>query len=211
VTAVNGNPPGNGPAAVVLGNGGPVTIAGFAQADPSKTFHDVSIRNVIAASDRVSPVGALQAAWRIGYGPGAPGRTLVSALGAGLGGIPGDIRTLFANLKDVISLPGSGGITGSLQGPVGIYQQTSIASKSGWITLVEIAAVISLNLGVMNLLPIPFLDGGRFLFIMIEAVRRRRVDPKIEAMVHAAGLAVILSFAVYITIFGDIGRLFNAS
>ena len=96
-------------------------------------------------------------------------------------------------------------------GPVGIYQATSDASRSGWLALVGIAALISLNLGVINLLPIPFLDGGRFVFIMIEAIRRRRVDPQLEARIHFAGLAVIIMFSVYITIFGDIGRLLTPS
>ena len=60
------------------------------------------------------------------------------------------------------------------------------------------------------MLPIPFLDGGKLLFVIIEGVRHRRVDPRKEAMVHAAGLALVVSFALYITIFGDVTRLFKA-
>jgi regulator of sigma E protease len=64
---------------------------------------------------------------------------------------------------------------------------------------------LSLNLGIFNLLPIPFLDGGRFAFIVLEAARRRRVDPRLEQMVHAAGLMLILALVVYVTLTGDIG------
>jgi regulator of sigma E protease len=56
------------------------------------------------------------------------------------------------------------------------------------------------------MLPIPFLDGGKLLFIAIESVRRRRLNPKVEAVITAVGLAVIVVFAVYVTI-GDVSRL----
>jgi regulator of sigma E protease len=63
-----------------------------------------------------------------------------------------------------------------------------------------------MNLGFVNMLPIPFLDGGKLLFILIESVRRRRLNPKVEATITAVGLAVIVIFAVYVTI-GDVTRL----
>ncbi len=63
-----------------------------------------------------------------------------------------------------------------------------------------------MNLGFVNMLPIPFLDGGKLLFILIESVRRRRLNPKVEAVITAVGLAVIVVFAVYVTI-GDVSRL----
>jgi regulator of sigma E protease len=58
---------------------------------------------------------------------------------------------------------------------------------------------------VFNLLPIPFLDGGRFVFIALEAVRHRRVDPRREAAIHYVGLMLILALVVYVTFTGDIG------
>jgi regulator of sigma E protease len=63
-----------------------------------------------------------------------------------------------------------------------------------------------MNLGFVNMLPIPFLDGGKLLFITIESVRRRRLNPKIEAYITAVGLAIIVVFAIYVTI-GDVTRL----
>ena len=61
-------------------------------------------------------------------------------------------------------------------------------------------ATLSVALGVFNLLPIPFLDGGRFVFIAIEALRRRRVRPQLEMAVHYAGLMVLLTFVIVVTI-----------
>ena len=60
-------------------------------------------------------------------------------------------------------------------------------------------AFISINLGVMNLLPLPALDGGRLLFLVIEGVRRKPVPAKYEGYVHAAGLVALLALMVYVT------------
>ena len=94
-------------------------------------------------------------------------------------------------------------------GPVGIAQETATATNNGFLGpngLVWWIGFISLNLGFVNMLPIPFLDGGKLLFIAIESVRRRRLNPKVEAAITAVGLAVIVVFAVYVTI-GDVSRL----
>ena len=63
------------------------------------------------------------------------------------------------------------------------------------------------NLGIMNLLPIPALDGGRLVFLIIEAVRRKRVPPEKEGMVHFAGFAVLMVLMV-VVMFNDIVKLF---
>lgn len=215
ITAVNGTAVGNGTPAQLLGNGGAVSVSGQDRADPPHAFSDVTVRHITTASDANvdGELGRLEAAWRIGYSPGSPSENPAVALFDGITSVPAAIGTTVAGISSVVSTPGSGGITGpeGASGPVGIYTATAAASREGWIDVVGLAGLISLSLGVLNLLPIPFLDGGRFAFIVLEAVRRRRVDPKIEAMVHVAGLAVIMSFAIYITIFGDIGRLLHQS
>jgi regulator of sigma E protease len=66
-------------------------------------------------------------------------------------------------------------------------------------------AFISMNLGLVNVLPIPFLDGGKFMLILIEAARRRRLDPRREALIYAISLAIVVVFVIYVTI-GDVGR-----
>ena len=77
----------------------------------------------------------------------------------------------------------------------------------GWQSLIEFAALISMNLAVLNILPLPMLDGGRIVFVLIEFVRRgKRIAPQKEAMVHFVGLVAMLLFAVVITYF-DILRI----
>lgn len=93
-------------------------------------------------------------------------------------------------------------------GPVGMAQMTGeVVKEAGWKSLVDFAALISINLAVINILPLPFLDGGRVMFVLVEVLRRgRRIAPQKEALVHFAGLVVIMTFVVVISYF-DIARL----
>ncbi|HCR84508.1 MAG TPA: RIP metalloprotease RseP, partial [Lachnospiraceae bacterium] len=75
------------------------------------------------------------------------------------------------------------------------------------LNLMNIAILLSANLGVMNLLPLPALDGGRLVFLFIEAIRRKRVPPEKEGMVHFAGFALLLILMAVI-MFNDIRSLF---
>src|SRR5688572_19702242 len=91
-------------------------------------------------------------------------------------------------------------------GPVGLYQATSQATaettRSGWwFPILYMAATLGAGLGVANLLPIPGLDGGRLVFIVLETLRGRRVSPEREGLIHLVGMAVLLSLVVVITYF----------
>ena len=91
-------------------------------------------------------------------------------------------------------------------GPVGIFQAvsqatTETASTGWWFPVLSLAAAISAGLGIANLLPIPGLDGGRLLFVLIEAIRGRRISPRRESMIHFIGLAVLVSMIVVVTYF----------
>ncbi len=91
-------------------------------------------------------------------------------------------------------------------GPYGIYQQTASAVSATlemgwWYPILSLVGLISTALAITNLLPLPALDGGRILFIIIEAVRGRRVDPAREGFVHFVGLAVLLAFMLVISYF----------
>jgi regulator of sigma E protease len=77
----------------------------------------------------------------------------------------------------------------------------------GIINLIYIGAVISLNLGILNLLPIPALDGGRLLFLLIEAIRGKKMDPNREGAIHTVGLMLLLGFMLFVT-YKDILKLF---
>ena len=102
-------------------------------------------------------------------------------------------------------------------GPVGISQITgSVASSeltiSGKIKVyIELISILSLSLGIINLLPIPALDGGRILFVLIEIIRGgKRVSPDKERIVHSLGFALMISLLVIVT-FQDIARIFDNS
>ncbi|MBI2941673.1 MAG: site-2 protease family protein [Chloroflexi bacterium] len=89
-------------------------------------------------------------------------------------------------------------------GPVGIYAITSAAATETvatgwWFPILNVAASLSAGLGIANLLPIPGLDGGRLLFVALEAIRGRRVSPEREGLVHMMGLAFLLSLVLAIT------------
>lgn len=85
-----------------------------------------------------------------------------------------------------------------VSGPIGISSIISEAASYGWASLFSVAAMISVNLFVMNLLPLPALDGGRFLFMVIEAIIRKPVPAKAEGIIHAIGLLLLLGLMVVV-------------
>ena len=102
-----------------------------------------------------------------------------------------------------------------LSGPVGIVknigdtydESKSAGTLSVVLTLINYSIMLTANLGIMNLLPLPALDGGRLVFLIIEAVRKKRVDPDKEGMVHFVGLMLLLALMVLV-MFNDIRKLF---
>jgi regulator of sigma E protease len=95
-------------------------------------------------------------------------------------------------------------------GPVGIYQQTGSAVEAAvtlnwWFPVLWLTAVLSTALAVTNLLPLPALDGGRILFIIIEAIRGKRVSPEKEGAIHFIGLAVLVTLMIVISYY-DISK-----
>ncbi len=73
--------------------------------------------------------------------------------------------------------------------------------------MLNISILLTANLGVMNLLPLPALDGGRLVFLIIEAIRRKRIDPEKEGMVHFVGLMLLMVLMI-VVMFNDIRKLF---
>lgn len=94
-----------------------------------------------------------------------------------------------------------------LAGPVGIFQITGQAAQEGLAVLLQFAAFLSINLGIMNLLPIPALDGGRLIFIGLEALRGKPIDPQKESIVHFIGFALLMLLILVVT-WNDIQRIF---
>ncbi|MBI2108656.1 MAG: RIP metalloprotease RseP [Parcubacteria group bacterium] len=97
----------------------------------------------------------------------------------------------------------------NLTGPVGIVSLVGDATNLGFAYLLSFVAFISINLGVLNLLPIPALDGGRLLFLIIEAIKGSPVNYKIVNTIHAAGFAILVLLMVLVT-YNDIARLIGS-
>lgn len=116
-----------------------------------------------------------------------------------------DALTLARN--EVISWFGGNGGP-QVAGPVGLAQATGeVVKEAGYRPLLDFAALLSINLAIINILPLPMLDGGRIAFVLLEVLRRgKRIAPEREALVHLIGFAVIISLAVIVTYF-DVLRL----
>jgi regulator of sigma E protease len=126
---------------------------------------------------------------------------LFSGIGSIIGGLIGIVRG---------RVPGG---VSNLTGPIGIGQVVNEVVKQAtlplWVVIGNLTAFISINLGILNLLPIPALDGGRLLFVIIEWVRRgKRVPPEREGLVHLIGMAVLLAIFVLVA-FVDIQRILD--
>lgn len=102
-----------------------------------------------------------------------------------------------------------GNVPTDVSGPIGIFAVTSEAAKSGVLVLINIVGILSVNLAILNVLPLPALDGGRLLFIFIEGVIGRKVLPKVEAAIHSVGMIILLILLLAITIH-DVRRLITA-
>lgn len=106
-------------------------------------------------------------------------------------------RVVWFSLIDLVT--GKFGIS-AVSGPVGVTEAIGTAAKTGLRDLLPMIALITINLGIFNLLPIPALDGGRAFFILIELIIRRPVPKKFESFVHTAGLLILLLFMALVTV-----------
>lgn len=95
----------------------------------------------------------------------------------------------------------------AVSGPIGMTELVGSAISAGWESVLYLWVLLSVNLGVMNLLPLPALDGGRLMFLWWEAITRRPINKKVEAYINAAGLLILMGFMILIT-FKDIFKLF---
>lgn len=116
----------------------------------------------------------------------------------------GSLAGLFTTLLTTASLPKD------LAGPVGIFQITgTVAQQGGILGILQLLGILSINLAILNVIPFPALDGGRLLFVIIEAIagkRAREVIPKIEQKANMIGFALLIALIIAITI-QDVKRL----
>ena len=100
-------------------------------------------------------------------------------------------------VKNALHRWSAGGPDPGLTGPVGIAQVTGQVAEAGISPLLELTAFLSINLAIVNMLPIPALDGGRFMFVFIEWVRRgKRISPRREGLAHLVGFAAVLALII---------------
>lgn len=204
VTAIGGAAPGTGDPAVLF-RGDPTVTAYLAGTSPSSAVTG-RLGTVVDFSTSAA-ASKTTAAWRVGYEVAIPGESLPAALRDGFLFIPSYLGKTLSLLWGLITT-NPGGLNGpnGLTGPVGIAVIGVQQAKAGWASFLEFLGIISVSVGLVNVLPIPFLDGGRFVLLLVEMGRRKRLKPEHEALITAMGLLLILMLATYITI-GDIQRL----
>ena len=106
------------------------------------------------------------------------------------------VKMIWESLIDLIT--GKYGFE-AMSGPVGVTTVIGDAAKQGIGSLMYLSAVLAMNLGVFNLLPVPALDGGRLFFQLIELVRGKPIPPKYEGMIHFAGIVLLMALMVAVT------------
>lgn len=99
----------------------------------------------------------------------------------------------------IVDLFRGGSSVGDVSGPVGIAVMTGQVSQRGLWALAQFTAILSLNLAVINFLPIPALDGGRALFVLFETIRRKKHDPRTEAIIHQIGFVALITLILVVT------------
>ncbi len=134
----------------------------------------------------------------------------VLALQRSLGLVAGIIKFLEGLILNLISgdLQAAKKASEGISGPIGIGQILREAVEAGLIVLLPVIAVISLNLGLFNLLPFPALDGSRIVFLLIEMIRRKPIPPEKEGLIHYIGFLVLIGLILLVT-YNDIMRFFG--
>src|SRR3972149_3824985 len=131
---------------------------------------------------------------RPGGSPGAPSR-----------GRPPTGGSTVASTGAIGTLTREGTLLRNRGGPVAAGRALVEAGRSGLENFLYVAASLSIIIGIFNLIPIPALDGGRFAFLLVEAVRRRPVDPRREGYIHLVGFVLLFLLLIFLTV-QDISR-----
>ncbi len=153
---------------------------------------DIEVKPALDPADSV---------YRVGISPLA-----VKQIGKSIPLAGKQFSTFFMGIFQFFSQLGSGNVQGEVVGPVGIVNVIGQASRAGFLNLLFIAAYISINLGIVNLLPFPALDGGRIVFVVIEMIIGRPIDREKEGYVHFVGFAILMALMVFL-VFRDISNL----
>ncbi len=168
-----------------------------------KLLHVVYVRggkaHDIAVTPKLSPSPDGTMEGHLGFSPVFPTAerwNAVAAASQAWSRFSGTVTATFGALGGLVTHPAA--VAGQFQGPIGIARTSMAVQALGIAPFLSLAALISISLGILNLLPIPALDGGRAMFILVEMLRGRPVDPEKEALVHVGGFAflIVLMIAV---------------
>lgn len=108
-----------------------------------------------------------------------------------------DVKLVWESLADLIM----GQVSWTqLSGPVGVTQAVSQAQSSGWLSVISLFAFLSINIGIFNLIPFPALDGGQFILLLIEAIRRKPIKREIQSTISVIGFALLMFLVIVITV-----------
>ncbi len=130
-------------------------------------------------------------------------KTVLNVLGQTVSRSASSVKMIYDSLIGMVT--GRFGMD-AVSGPVGVAEVVGQAAQTSALSFIYIVAILTINLGVVNLLPFPALDGGRFLFLIIEGILRKPVNRKVEAYINAAGMIILLGFMILIS-FKDVFKL----
>ncbi len=140
----------------------------------------------------------------IGYTQQRESITLIRSVNVGMRWLVFMTKSMYQMLGDLITGKAA---QGTLVGPVGTIGFIAQQAQGGWLNVVLLMAVLSLNLCVFNLLPLPALDGGRLIFLLYEMIRKKPFPPEKEGLIHMIGMVLLIALMVFLT-FKDISNLF---
>lgn len=115
------------------------------------------------------------------------------------------VKTVFLSLGMLIG--GQAGFS-DMSGPVGVVSAMNEVAQSGWYNFLFFASFLAVNIGIMNLLPLPALDGGRIIFSLAELILRKPISPEKEGIVHMIGFILLIALMIFVT-WNDILRLLS--
>lgn len=170
------------------------------RADEEGNFQSVTIENVVFPVESVSGVVVGTTDFAL---EAKPNEGFFNTLKNAFNECVSNSKLVYRSLIQLIA--GRFGTAG-VSGPIGVAGTISEVASLGFLPLLQLFVIININLGIFNLLPLPALDGGRLLFVVLEMIRRKPVNPKYEATIHAVGMILLLALSVFIAAM-DISRL----
>ena len=196
--AINGNPIAEGDAGAVataidaLPEGTAITLT----IQRGEETMDVSLTPVLDSAEQRGRIGVIVRA----YAPLPGGQVIPAAWNS-------CVYASTAILDSLGKLVTTGEGAQDAAGPIGVVQLVAEQTQQGGLEIfLNLAVIISINLGLINLLPIPGLDGSRLVFMLIEVIRRKPISRRIESTVHLAGYALLFGLMLFFT-FRDVGRI----